>query len=70
MPRRHTAPRRAGVELESLARQDTGMSAEEWMTADEPRMDAVQTPGSSPVLSTLFDGAASTWNWAPSSSSA
>lgn len=46
------------------------MSAEEWMTADEPRMDAVQTPGSSPVLSTLFDGAASTWNWAPSSSSA
>ncbi|MFG2538883.1 TetR/AcrR family transcriptional regulator C-terminal domain-containing protein [Streptomyces sp. NPDC048511] len=43
------------VELESQARQDSGMTADEWMTAVEPRMDAIQTTTSYPVLSTLFD---------------
>ncbi|MFJ2573029.1 TetR/AcrR family transcriptional regulator C-terminal domain-containing protein [Streptomyces halstedii] len=43
------------VELESLARQDTGMTADEWMTSNEPRMEAVQTTAAFPVLSTLFD---------------
>ncbi|MFB6779372.1 TetR/AcrR family transcriptional regulator C-terminal domain-containing protein [Streptomyces sp. NPDC056352] len=43
------------VELESQARQDTGMTAEEWMTSNEPRMEAIQTTQSYPVLSTLFD---------------
>ncbi|MYQ40484.1 transcriptional regulator, TetR family [Streptomyces sp. LamerLS-316] len=43
------------VELESQARQDSGMTADEWMTAIEPRMDALQTARAYPVLSTLFD---------------
>ncbi|WP_326697687.1 TetR/AcrR family transcriptional regulator C-terminal domain-containing protein [Streptomyces sp. NBC_01754] len=43
------------VELESLAWQDTGMTAEEWMTSNEPRTEAIQTPTAYPVLSTLFD---------------
>lgn len=42
------------MELESLARQDTGMTPDEWMTANEPRMDVIQTSGAYPVLSTLF----------------
>ncbi|MFD3606618.1 TetR/AcrR family transcriptional regulator C-terminal domain-containing protein [Streptomyces atroolivaceus] len=42
------------VELESQARQDSGMAADEWMTSMEPRMDALQTPTAYPVLSTLF----------------
>ncbi|GAA3477105.1 hypothetical protein GCM10018966_016340 [Streptomyces yanii] len=43
------------VELESQARQDTGMTAEEWMTSHEPRLAAIQTTQSYPILSTLFD---------------
>ncbi|MFI6119404.1 TetR/AcrR family transcriptional regulator C-terminal domain-containing protein [Streptomyces sp. NPDC051064] len=43
------------VELESQARQDSGMTADEWMAAIEPRMDAIQTASAYPVLSTLFD---------------
>ncbi|MFJ8920312.1 TetR/AcrR family transcriptional regulator C-terminal domain-containing protein [Streptomyces sp. NPDC102415] len=43
------------VELESQARQDSGMTADEWMTAVEPRTDAIQTARAYPVLSTLFD---------------
>ncbi|MDQ0796190.1 TetR/AcrR family transcriptional regulator C-terminal domain-containing protein [Streptomyces sp. B1I3] len=42
------------VELESQARQDTGMTAEEWMESVEPRMEAIQTAAAYPVLSTLF----------------
>ncbi|MFF1699427.1 TetR/AcrR family transcriptional regulator C-terminal domain-containing protein [Streptomyces sp. NPDC058257] len=42
------------IELESQARQDTGMTPEEWMASNEPRMEAIQTAGSYPVLSTLF----------------
>lgn len=45
----------AAVELESQARQDTGMTPEEWMASNEPRMETIQTAGSYPVLSTLFD---------------
>lgn len=44
------------VELEFQARQDSGVSATEWMTSMEPRMDAIQTPAAYPVLSTLFEG--------------
>lgn len=45
----------AAVELESQARQDTGMTPEEWMASNEPRLETIQTTGSYPVLSTLFD---------------
>lgn len=45
----------AAVELESQARQDTGMTPEEWMASNEPRMETIQTAGSYPILSTLFD---------------
>ncbi|MBT2507742.1 TetR/AcrR family transcriptional regulator C-terminal domain-containing protein [Streptomyces sp. ISL-98] len=43
------------IELESQARQDTGMTPEEWMASNEPRMEAIQATGAYPVLSTLFD---------------
>lgn len=42
------------IELESQARQDTGMTPEEWMASNEPRMEAIQTTGAYPILSTLF----------------
>ncbi|MFI6690626.1 TetR/AcrR family transcriptional regulator C-terminal domain-containing protein [Streptomyces sp. NPDC050433] len=42
------------VELESQARQDTGMTADEWLAANENRMDSIQLTGAYPVLSTLF----------------
>ncbi|WP_330173791.1 TetR/AcrR family transcriptional regulator C-terminal domain-containing protein [Streptomyces sp. NBC_01498] len=42
------------VELESQARQDTGMTAEEWMAANESRLDPVQLGGAFPVLTSLF----------------
>ncbi|MGW5738411.1 MULTISPECIES: TetR/AcrR family transcriptional regulator C-terminal domain-containing protein [Streptomyces] len=42
------------MELESRARQDTGMSPEEWMASNEARMDAIQTNGAYPVLAALF----------------
>ncbi|WP_329382125.1 TetR/AcrR family transcriptional regulator C-terminal domain-containing protein [Streptomyces sp. NBC_01716] len=42
------------VELESQARQDTGLTAEQWMAANETRLDSVQLTGRYPVLSTLF----------------
>ncbi|MBD9701748.1 TetR/AcrR family transcriptional regulator C-terminal domain-containing protein [Streptomyces caniscabiei] len=45
----------AAVELESQARQDTGMTPEEWMASNEPRMETIQAAGSYPILSTLFD---------------
>ncbi|MGW0787573.1 TetR/AcrR family transcriptional regulator C-terminal domain-containing protein [Streptomyces sp. NPDC002911] len=41
------------VELESQAQQDSGMTAAEWMTSMEPRVDAIQTTAAYPVLSTL-----------------
>ncbi|MFF9572438.1 TetR/AcrR family transcriptional regulator C-terminal domain-containing protein [Streptomyces sp. NPDC014685] len=43
------------IELETQARQDTGMSPEEWLASNEPRMEAIQLTGAYPVLSTLFD---------------
>ncbi|MGW6026797.1 TetR/AcrR family transcriptional regulator C-terminal domain-containing protein [Streptomyces sp. NPDC055099] len=42
------------MELESQARQDTGMTPEEWMASNEPRMDAIQSSGAYPVLLDLF----------------
>ncbi|MEU1487362.1 TetR/AcrR family transcriptional regulator C-terminal domain-containing protein [Streptomyces sp. NPDC005752] len=42
------------AELEAQARQDSGMTAEEWMTSMEPRMDAIQATAAYPVLSTFF----------------
>ncbi|WP_254708694.1 TetR/AcrR family transcriptional regulator C-terminal domain-containing protein [Streptomyces lunaelactis] len=42
------------IELESQARQDTGMTPEQWMASNEPRMEAIQTTGAYPTLSTLF----------------
>ncbi|GGJ48258.1 TetR/AcrR family transcriptional regulator C-terminal domain-containing protein [Streptomyces brasiliensis] len=45
----------AAVELESQARQDTGMTPEEWMASNEPRTEPIQTAGSYPILSALFD---------------
>lgn len=43
------------IELESQARQDTGLTPEEWMASNEPRLEAIQTTGAYPILSTLFD---------------
>ncbi|WP_344497599.1 TetR/AcrR family transcriptional regulator C-terminal domain-containing protein [Streptomyces enissocaesilis] len=45
----------AAVELESQARQDTGMTPEEWMASNESRLETIRTAGSCPTLSTLFD---------------
>lgn len=42
------------VELESQARQDTGLTAEQWMAANETRLDSVQLTGAYPVMSNLF----------------
>ncbi|MFC8078231.1 TetR/AcrR family transcriptional regulator C-terminal domain-containing protein [Streptomyces sp. NPDC057307] len=42
------------VELESQARQDTGMTAEEWMAAGATRPDSIQFAHDYPVMSTLF----------------
>ncbi|RKN37480.1 TetR/AcrR family transcriptional regulator C-terminal domain-containing protein [Streptomyces hoynatensis] len=42
------------VERETQARQDTGMTAEEWLASHEPRAEAIQTAESFPVLSALF----------------
>ncbi|MGW0904198.1 TetR/AcrR family transcriptional regulator C-terminal domain-containing protein [Streptomyces sp. NPDC002853] len=42
------------MELETQARQDTGMTPEEWMATNEPRMDAIQSSGAYPVLFHLF----------------
>ncbi|NUK73844.1 TetR/AcrR family transcriptional regulator C-terminal domain-containing protein [Streptomyces lunaelactis] len=42
------------IELESQAWQDTGMTPEQWMASNEPRMEAIQTTGAYPTLSTLF----------------
>ncbi|MDR3079700.1 MAG: TetR/AcrR family transcriptional regulator C-terminal domain-containing protein [Streptomyces sp.] len=44
----------AAVESESQARQETGMTPEEWMASNEPRMEAIQSFGAYPTLSTLF----------------
>lgn len=45
----------AAVELETQAWQDTGMTPEEWMAANEARMDTIQIAGAYPVMSTLFE---------------
>ncbi|MFI5802595.1 TetR/AcrR family transcriptional regulator C-terminal domain-containing protein [Streptomyces sp. NPDC051561] len=45
----------AAIELENRARQDTGMSPEEWMASNEPRAEAVQAAGGYPILGRLFE---------------
>ncbi|MFD3472002.1 TetR/AcrR family transcriptional regulator C-terminal domain-containing protein [Streptomyces sp. NPDC058682] len=35
--------------------QDTKMTPERWMASNEPRKETIQTAGSYPILSTLFD---------------
>ncbi|MEU8892476.1 TetR/AcrR family transcriptional regulator C-terminal domain-containing protein [Streptomyces sp. NPDC048442] len=42
------------LELENRARQDTGMTPEEWMASNEPRAEAVQASGEYPILGALF----------------
>jgi DNA-binding transcriptional regulator YhcF (GntR family) len=42
------------IELESQARQDTGMTAEEWLASNEPRMEEIHMNGAYPTLSRLF----------------
>lgn len=44
-------------ELESQARQDTGMDSEAWMALQDSRMEAIQATGRLPVLGTLLDHA-------------
>lgn len=43
------------IELETQARQDTGVTADEWFDGTVPRLEAIHTTGSYPVLSTLFE---------------
>ncbi|WP_345040611.1 TetR/AcrR family transcriptional regulator C-terminal domain-containing protein [Streptomyces sannanensis] len=40
--------------MESQARQDTGVSPEEWMALQDSRMRAIQSSGEYPVLTSLF----------------
>lgn len=42
-------------ELESQARQDTGLSAEEWMVRNEPHFDTISASGEYPFLNSLFE---------------
>ncbi len=42
------------LELENRARQDTGMSPEEWMAAQEPRAEEVRAAEGYPVLGSYF----------------
>ncbi|GAA1372330.1 TetR/AcrR family transcriptional regulator C-terminal domain-containing protein [Streptomyces beijiangensis] len=41
--------------LEDQARQDTGISDEEWMTRNEPQFEAIAAAGGLPVMNALFD---------------
>ncbi|GAA2607522.1 TetR/AcrR family transcriptional regulator C-terminal domain-containing protein [Streptomyces lienomycini] len=43
------------IELESQARQDTGVTADEWFAGTAPRLEAIHTTGAYPVMSTLFE---------------
>ncbi|MET9662299.1 TetR/AcrR family transcriptional regulator C-terminal domain-containing protein [Streptomyces sp. NPDC006510] len=42
-------------EPESQTRQDTGLSAEEWMVRNEPHFNAISASGEYPFLSALFE---------------
>ncbi|MFF1925367.1 TetR/AcrR family transcriptional regulator C-terminal domain-containing protein [Streptomyces sp. NPDC058221] len=43
------------ADMEAQARQDTGLSDEEWMARNEPQFDAISTGGNFQVLHTLFE---------------
>ncbi|WP_433543763.1 TetR/AcrR family transcriptional regulator C-terminal domain-containing protein (plasmid) [Streptomyces sp. CA-294286] len=45
----------AATEVENRARQDTGMTSEEWMASHEPHAEAVQSAGGYPTLGRLFE---------------
>ncbi|WP_370414981.1 TetR/AcrR family transcriptional regulator C-terminal domain-containing protein [Streptomyces fradiae] len=42
-------------DLEEQARQETGLSGDEWMEKNEPRFDAIQSAGSYPLLNALTE---------------
>ncbi|MEU2096617.1 MULTISPECIES: TetR/AcrR family transcriptional regulator C-terminal domain-containing protein [Streptomyces albovinaceus subgroup] len=44
----------AAVELEAQARQDTGMTPDEWLASNEVRLEQIQTGGGYPTLFALF----------------
>ncbi|MFF2223925.1 TetR/AcrR family transcriptional regulator C-terminal domain-containing protein [Streptomyces globisporus] len=44
----------AAVELEAQARQDTGMTPDEWLASNEVRLEQIQTGGGYPTLFGLF----------------
>nr|WP_267907258.1 TetR/AcrR family transcriptional regulator C-terminal domain-containing protein [Streptomyces purpureus] len=41
--------------MEEQARQDSGITDEEWMVRNEPRFDAISAAGSYPLLSGLSE---------------
>lgn len=43
------------ADMEAQARQDTGLSDEEWMARNEPQFEAISTGGHFQVLHTLFE---------------
>ncbi|MFF0741229.1 TetR/AcrR family transcriptional regulator C-terminal domain-containing protein [Streptomyces sp. NPDC004111] len=45
----------AAMELENRARQDTGMTPEQWMASHDQRADAVEVAAGYPVLGRLFE---------------
>ncbi|MFE3902493.1 TetR/AcrR family transcriptional regulator C-terminal domain-containing protein [Streptomyces sp. NPDC059153] len=42
-------------DMETQARQDTGLSAAEWMVRNEPRFNAISASGDYPFLNSLFE---------------
>ncbi|MFE4330036.1 TetR/AcrR family transcriptional regulator C-terminal domain-containing protein [Streptomyces sp. NPDC056831] len=42
-------------DMETQARQDTGLSAAEWMVRNEPQFDAISASGDYPFLNSLFE---------------
>ncbi|MEV7421760.1 MULTISPECIES: TetR/AcrR family transcriptional regulator C-terminal domain-containing protein [unclassified Streptomyces] len=42
------------ADMENQARQDTGLSDEEWLARNEPRFDAIVAGGAYPLINTLF----------------
>ncbi|MGW7367544.1 TetR/AcrR family transcriptional regulator C-terminal domain-containing protein [Streptomyces sp. NPDC054841] len=43
------------ADLETQARQDTGLSGDEWMARNEPQFEAIASGGAYPLLTTLFE---------------
>lgn len=45
------------AERETEARQDSGLSGDEWMARNEPHFEAIAAGGAYPLLTSLFEGA-------------